>query len=71
MYDLISDYGSELVLIVAMVVLKLFGKEKSAEKIKAKLERRKAKRKAKLEKKLAKDSTKLEKDLCELEKLNE
>ena len=65
----IVDHAEEIALALFMVILKLFGKSESAEKIAKKLANKRLKRKKKLQKKVVKDSAKLEKELAELEEL--
>lgn len=70
MLDFIMEYSSEIFLGLLMIILKIFGRQKSVEEIHAKLLAKKEKRRKKLEKKIAKRTEKTKEELDELEKLN-
>lgn len=67
--DFLIEYAGEIILGLCIVVSRLFGKTKTAEKLQAKLAKKRAKRKKKLTKRCKKEAAKLEKDLDKLKEV--
>lgn len=63
----LAENASDLAIFLAVILCKVFGKQKTAEELQAKLEKKEAKNQAKLEKKVSKQSLKLETCISKLE----